>query len=662
MAEFKIDGRMKVKTLKENFKEEFGGTLHIYKNGKELADNDATLASIRQNEDAKGGSLLCRASRTVGKFEQELWDVFGIKVNVFTPDDWVAVLDGITLNTIKNIPDKSTKEKMKEFLAYQRNTESVNGNSDVKSEKISIDFKLSSYPIFDFVFEKIDWELNEDSIEEKREEIDLPGVVYVKAVNEDGDSETNVFSGDIADCLYDALETVNEKSEEYPIVDVYYTSKCEVYGTTEEDLPFYELAHVIASFLGSDDWFDYDFDTPVICKYKDPYEENMWVTDDSGDWGDEEQIDKSVIDLLIEYHTNPNEVANKIDWIYPTMEWINEKGEIVFKCNCEMATSFKNGCSFIQLNDKWSLINRNGEQIISRQFDRINKFSDNGLASVRIDGKYGYINTKGEIVIPYQFDSANNFTDNGLARIEINDKFGFINAEGEIVIPCKFDSAEDFTVNGLAKVDIDYEYGFINTKGEIVIPCQFDSVYNFQDNGLAAVRIDGKYGFINTKGEIVIPCQFDRVNNFSDNGLARIEIDDKYGYINEKGEIVISCQFNYASDFKGNGLASVRIDDKYGYINEKGEIVISCQFDRAVDFSGNGLAAVQIDDKYGYINEKGEIVIPCQFDSAYNFRDNGLAKVRIDGKYGFVNEKGKFVVPCKFNNVDDFSEGLAWVK
>ena len=64
MAEFKIDGRMTVRTLKERFKKEFEGTLRVY-NGRELADENATLASIRQDE-AKCGELVCRANRTVG--------------------------------------------------------------------------------------------------------------------------------------------------------------------------------------------------------------------------------------------------------------------------------------------------------------------------------------------------------------------------------------------------------------------------------------------------------------------------------------------------------------------------------------------------------------------------------------------------------------------
>lgn len=46
MADFSIDGRMKVKTLKKQFKDAFGATLRVYK-GVGFADDDATLASIR---------------------------------------------------------------------------------------------------------------------------------------------------------------------------------------------------------------------------------------------------------------------------------------------------------------------------------------------------------------------------------------------------------------------------------------------------------------------------------------------------------------------------------------------------------------------------------------------------------------------------------------
>ena len=136
MAEFKIDGRMTVRTLKENFKKEFEGTLRVY-DGREKAEDNATLASIRKNDDVKGGELVCRASRTVGKFEKEMLEVFGIKVQVASPDDWVLALDGITLANLKNIKKNATKADMEELVAYKRKDKDY--TEDLEAENDAID-------------------------------------------------------------------------------------------------------------------------------------------------------------------------------------------------------------------------------------------------------------------------------------------------------------------------------------------------------------------------------------------------------------------------------------------------------------------------------------------------------------------------------------------
>lgn len=134
MAELKINGRMTVKTLKENFKKEFEGTLRVY-NGKKIAEDSATLASIR-SEDAKGGELVCRANRTVGGFEKEMKEVFGINVQVASPDDFVLALDGITLANLKNIKKYSSKADMEVLLAYKHKDAS---SEDKQQDDILLD-------------------------------------------------------------------------------------------------------------------------------------------------------------------------------------------------------------------------------------------------------------------------------------------------------------------------------------------------------------------------------------------------------------------------------------------------------------------------------------------------------------------------------------------
>ncbi len=51
--DFKVDGRMKVSTLKSGFVETYGVAIRVYK-GKKFAPEDSTLSSIR-DEGAKGG-------------------------------------------------------------------------------------------------------------------------------------------------------------------------------------------------------------------------------------------------------------------------------------------------------------------------------------------------------------------------------------------------------------------------------------------------------------------------------------------------------------------------------------------------------------------------------------------------------------------------------
>lgn len=99
MAEFKLDGRMKVKSLKENFKKNFGATLRVYKSitcKGAMADENATLASLRA-EGKKGGELVVGGNLKVGNFENKIAELFGIGVQVANKDDSKLADNNITL-------------------------------------------------------------------------------------------------------------------------------------------------------------------------------------------------------------------------------------------------------------------------------------------------------------------------------------------------------------------------------------------------------------------------------------------------------------------------------------------------------------------------------------------------------------------------------------
>lgn len=273
MAEFKIDSRMIVRTLKESFKKEFEGTLRVY-NGRELADDNATLASVRQ-DDAKGGELVCRASRTVGKFEEEMKEVFGIKVQVASPDDYVLALDGITLANIKNIKKYATKADMEELVAYKRKATIENAEEcSVETAEVTFPEYLKGALAIDVSFKKVDWELNEENIEKHRDDeeggeyIDFYGVVVVRAIDDEGEFDTKVIADvDICDGLYDALEEVESYFEDgWSSVEVFYSTRCEVYGGGKSYEHGQDIGYILSEYLGAESYYDSEYEGGILCR------------------------------------------------------------------------------------------------------------------------------------------------------------------------------------------------------------------------------------------------------------------------------------------------------------------------------------------------------------------------------------------------------------
>jgi len=97
MADITVSGRMKVGTLRTQFKEAFGATLRVYK-GAKFADDEVTLASIRQEDAKKSGEMVIKGNMLVGNFEIKFEETYGIKIQVASPDNSKLSDNSITLS------------------------------------------------------------------------------------------------------------------------------------------------------------------------------------------------------------------------------------------------------------------------------------------------------------------------------------------------------------------------------------------------------------------------------------------------------------------------------------------------------------------------------------------------------------------------------------
>jgi hypothetical protein len=94
-ADFEIKGNMKIKTLQEKFKENFGVFLRVYK-GKQFADPSHTLASLKDTITG-GADFTLKAKMTCSEVSKVFLDEYGLKVNIADPTNDHLVPKEITL-------------------------------------------------------------------------------------------------------------------------------------------------------------------------------------------------------------------------------------------------------------------------------------------------------------------------------------------------------------------------------------------------------------------------------------------------------------------------------------------------------------------------------------------------------------------------------------
>lgn len=344
-------------------------------------------------------------------------------------------------------------------------------------------------------------------------------------------------------------------------------------------------------------------------------------------------------------------------------------------------------------NDKFKLMNKNGEIIKGIEYDSIYGFTEEGSV-VKKGNKYGYIDNKGIEIIPPKFVSAYSFN-NGIAHVFEEKEHYYINKKGEEVecfeepqietftdnfaieikgkrykFPYSFDTnisnplfgeiysiEKRLSVFYLAVEEKEYtanKYGVINEDGNIIVEPSFDYIGVFVDD-IAELENDEKWGYLNNEGNLITDIIFDETRPFCED-LAKVRIGDKWGYINKSGDFVIEPKFDIALDFEED-VARVKWDGKWAVINKSGNII----YEGFVDVFKEGHTVVPMEGKYGYINNLGEILVGGEFDEAYGFRE-GLAVVKMNEKYGFVNKKGDIAIETKYEDAFNFRGGIGPIK
>ena len=694
MAKFNITQTTTVAELKSQFSQEIGGVLRIYE-GRSEASEAATLVSLG----ATPKEWECRTSRTVGSFEKAFQDEINLKVKVYTRDNWVKVLDDITLETASKLPNGMTKAKMEAYVSNyatpnrkpkEEKCEIVNISADeylaqleaVENAKHDVEIFINAYQV---VFQQqLEDEWDYESIDSF---IDPSGVKMY--VDDEEISENEVVK------LFANSLTRTSSNFETKIGDEIYKIKQETLKLKvwfkiriagEFDINKLQLLRKKMVLTLPDE----NFDIEGVDLWNIVYDGVLYTCDDEAPtpqsritiWWNrkyftEEDIEEEVFEAEDDYiGLSPFSFNDCGSFCYPKLKkfgLLNKKEEFVlpavydYICNPIDINGAK--CFIVEKESKSYLVNESGEILCDYGevifINTSNPIDINGAKCfiVKKELKSYLVNESGEILCDY---GEVNFINTKFAHDKNGTLFYRKDKEIKEAFPASVEYEKFKNVDlskGLFALIKGDKMAFADAfNGKILTDFIFDSYYDYNESeGLICTRIDDKFGTINLKGEIVHQFKFSDSLDFKD-GLA-------WAYDDADGKFIVDSQGHSlfpASDFDTvgwRGFFEVANEDReVALVSKEGKLLTPFQYVSIQDFSEGLAVALTKDDKFVYLDESGRVALKLDdnIKDADNFI-NGLAIVRNqNNKYGFINKRGDLVIDFLYDNAEIFdSNGYA---
>lgn len=159
----------------------------------------------------------------------------------------------------------------------------------------------------------------------------------------------------------------------------------------------------------------------------------------------------------------------------------------------DYATNFNEGVAAVKEGNNWYFINKKGQKINKTPYKNIvinekNIAFNMGRAFVQVNEKYEMIDKAGKIVTNEEYEGANLFEEKGgYAAVKSSGSWRFIDINGKLLNDDYFEGAKSFSL-GMGAVMKNGKWGYIDENGKMVIENIFSDVKTFSDNGVTMVK------------------------------------------------------------------------------------------------------------------------------------------------------------------------------
>ncbi len=284
------------------------------------------------------------------------------------------------------------------------------------------------------------------------------------------------------------------------------------------------------------------------------------------------------------------------------------------------------------VDEKWGVINNNGEIVIDTTYDEMVTIPNPDKAVFvciyDVNEQTGVCKTKAiddtgkaifteydTIEVIDNFDSKqNNWFENNLLRVSKNGKYGIIDCDGNHILECEYDEINSLkSVEGNLIVKKDGKVGLVNNVGQQIIETKYNDIKTLKEgykNEYIIIDENGNSGVISTSGTIIIEPAYKEIKFLNSTDYYSVKINDKWQLINKKGEIVNNSYDEYT--FVKGDYVIVRKDQKYGIITIDGQVKIEPTYEE-LNYAFSVYYIAKQNSKYGIINTENVSIIPLEY-------------------------------------------------
>ena len=185
----------------------------------------------------------------------------------------------------------------------------------------------------------------------------------------------------------------------------------------------------------------------------------------------------------------------------------------------------------VDKNDKYGVINKDGNILIGNKYNYIQYLYDNYFIVGGETGKSGIINDKGEEILPIKYEVIQKLDKNNIVQAMVGNVLELYSKEMNNIVSME---------NG--KIEINDEYIKVYSNNQTTYVSNDGTLKtNFEifNNNIFASEREGKWGFVNKDNNVVVDYQYDKVTEVNELGFAGIKKDGKWGVIDGKATIIL---------------------------------------------------------------------------------------------------------------------------